>query len=234
MSNPVINSNHAMVDYHLSATDFPAHDYITDFVFLQTTTLQSLEDYQQSNEGLQFRNKELELAQVELLRSKLILENRIAERNERVLRLSNFPEQNPNPVFEIDFTRQFICFSNKAAKDAFGELLTLPYHDFLAMLSVSHELVAGSLKLRVEFECMNRYFIADASRVPNEEIMRFYANDATELRQLKNLLMRQQQGLNQLMGVLEAFNIDKEEAARSANLREVIQEVSKVLNIKRS
>jgi hypothetical protein len=64
--------------------------------------------------------------------------------------------------------------------------------------------------------------------------MRFYANDATELRQLKNLLMRQQQGLNQLMGVLEAFNIDKEEAARSANLREVIQEVSKVLNIKRS
>jgi hypothetical protein len=162
------------------------------------------------------------------------LENRVAERNERVLRLSNFPEQNPNPVFEIDFTRQFICFSNKAAKDAFGELLTLPYHDFLAMLSVSHELVAGSLKLRVEFECMNRYFIADASRVPNEEIMRFYANDATELRQLKNLLMRQQQGLNQLMGVLEAFNIDKEEAARSANLREVIQEVSKVLNIKRS
>ena len=42
-----------------------------------------------------------------------------------------------------------------------------------------------------------------------------------------------QQGLNQLMGVLEAFNIDREEAARSANLSEVMQEVSKVLNIKR-
>jgi len=233
LSNPVINSNHAMVDYHVSAIDFPAHDYITDFVFLQTTTLQSLEDYQRSNEGLQFRNKELEFAQAELLRSKLILENRIAERNERVLRLSNFPEQNPNPVFEIDFTRQFICFSNSAAKNAFGELLTLPYHDFLAMLSVTHELVAGSLKLRVEFECMNRYFVADASRVPNEDIVRFYANDATDLLHLKNLLIRQQQGLNQLMGVLEAFNIDREEAARSANLSEVMQEVSKVLNNKR-
>jgi hypothetical protein len=233
LSNPVINSSHAMVDYHLSAADFPGHDYITDFVFLQTTTLQSLEEFQRSNELLQFRNKELELAQSELLRSKMMLENRVAERNERVLRLSNFPEQNPNPVFEVDFTKQFICFSNNAAKNAFGELLTLPYHDFLAMLSVSHELVAASLKFHVEFECMNRYFVADASRVPNEEIVRFYANDATELRHLKSLLLRQQQGLNQLMGVLEAFNIDRGEAAKSANLDEVMKEVSKVLNVKR-
>jgi hypothetical protein len=233
LSNPVINSNHAMVDYHLSASDFPGHDYITDFVFLQTTTLQSLEDIQRSNEIMQARNRELELAQADLIRNKLILENKIAERNERVLRLSNFPEQNPNPVFEIDFNRQFICFSNHAARVAFGELLTLPYHEFLAMLSLSHERVSVSLKLRVEFECSNRCFIADATRVPNEEIVRFYANDATELNHLKNLLTRQQQGINQLMGVLEAFNIDPSESARSANLNEVIQEVTKVLNGKR-
>jgi hypothetical protein len=48
------------------------------------------------------------------------------------------------------------------------------------------------------------------------------------------LLYRQQQGLNQLLGVLEAFNIDRDEAARTANLNEVIQEVTKVLNSKRS
>jgi hypothetical protein len=86
--------------------------------------------------------------------------------------------------------------------------------------------------LRVEFESGNRYFIADATRVPNEEIMRFYANDASELRQLKTLLFRQQQGLNQLLGVLEALNIDKEEAVRSANLNDVIQEVTKLLGVK--
>ena len=234
LSNPVINSSHAMADYHLSAVDFPSHDYITDFVFLQTTTLQSLEEVQRSNEIIQARNKELEIAQAELLRNKLLLENKIAERNERVLRLSNFPEQNPNPVFEIDYNRQFVCFSNKAAKDAFGELLMLPYHDFLAMLSLSHEVVSASLKLRVEFESGSRFFISDATRVPNEEIIRFYANDATEQRHLKNLLYRQQQGLNQLLGVLEAFNIDRDEAARTANLNEVIQEVTKVLNSKRS
>jgi hypothetical protein len=170
--------------------------------------------------------------QSELMRSKLILENKITERNERVVRLSNFPEQNPNPVFEIDYTRQFICFSNRAAKEAFGDLLTLPYPDFLSMLSLSHELVSGSYRLRVEFESGNRYFIADATRVPNEEIMRFYANDASELRQLKTLLFRQQQGLNQLLGVLEALNIDKEEAVRSANLNDVIQEVTKLLGVK--
>ena len=222
-----------MVDYNVSASDFPAHDYITDFVFLQTTTLQSLEEIQRSNEIMQARNRELELAQAELLRNKLILENKISERNERVLRLSNFPEQNPNPVFVIVFNRQFICFSNHAARIAFGELLTLPYHEFLATLSLSHERVAESLKLRVEFECADRLFLADATRVPNEEIVRFYANDATELKYLKNLLSRQQQGINQLMGVLEAFNIDRAEAARSANLNDVIQEVTKVLNLKR-
>jgi hypothetical protein len=232
LANPVVNSNHAMVDYHLTASDFPAHDYITDFVFLQTTTLKSLEEVQRSNEIMQFRNRELELMQSELMRSKLILENKITERNERVVRLSNFPEQNPNPVFEIDYTRQFICFSNRAAKEAFGDLLTLPYPDFLSMLSLSHELVSGSYRLRVEFESGNRYFIADATRVPNEEIMRFYANDASELRQLKTLLFRQQQGLNQLLGVLEALNIDKEEAVRSANLNDVIQEVTKLLGVK--
>ncbi len=233
LSNPVINTNHAMVDYHLSAPDFPPHDYITDFVFLQTTTLQSLEDIQRSNEVIHARNRELELVQAELMRNKLILETKVLERNERVLRLSNFPEQNPNPVFEIDFNRQFICFSNHAAKVAFGELLTLPYHEFLAMLSLSHERVAGSLKLRVEFECANRYFLADATRVPNEDIVRFYANDATEMKHLKNLLSRQQLGINQLIGVLEAFNIDRAEATRSANLNDVIQEVTKVLNSKR-
>jgi hypothetical protein len=89
------------------------------------------------------------------------------------------------------------------------------------------------LKLRVEFECANRYFLADASRVPNEDIVRFYANDATEMKHLKNLLSRQQLGINQLIGVLEAFNIDRAEATRSANLNEVIQEVNKVLNSKR-
>ncbi|MFM7728450.1 MAG: hypothetical protein ACKO7B_17260, partial [Flavobacteriales bacterium] len=101
LSNPVINSNHAMVDYHLTASDFPSHDYITDFVFLQTTTLQNLEELQRSNEIMQVRNRELEHIHADLLRNKMLLENRIEERNERVLRLLNFPEQNPNPVFEI-------------------------------------------------------------------------------------------------------------------------------------
>jgi hypothetical protein len=233
LANPVINPNHAMVDYHLTASDFAPHDYITDFVFLHTITMQSLEEIQRSNEVMQARNRELEWTQADLLRNKLILENKISERNERVLRLSNFPEQNPNPVFEIDYNRQFICFSNQAAKSAFGELLTLPYHEFLAMLSLSHELIVTSLKLRVEFECANRYFLADATRVPNEEIIRFYAQDATEIKHLKSLLLRQQQGINQLIGVLEAFNIDRSEAARSANLNEVIQEVSKILSSKR-
>jgi hypothetical protein len=35
------------------------------------------------------------------------------------------------------------------------------------------------------------------------------------------------------MSVLEAFNIDRGEAAKSANLSEVMKEVSKVLNVKR-
>ena len=230
LSNPVINSNHAMVDYHLTASDFPPHDYITDFVFLQTTTLQNLEELQRSNEIIQSRNKELEHVQADLLRNRMLLENRIEERNERVLRLLNFPEQNPNPVFEIDFSRRFICFSNKAAKAAFGELLTLPYHEFLAMLAVNHDFVSCSLKFRVEFESMNRFYEADASRVPNEDIVRFYARDISDQRTIKNLLARQQQGLNQLLAVLEAFNIDRKEVLQRANLNDVMQDVQKLLS----
>lgn len=232
LANPVINSNHAMVDYHLSAGDFPAHDYITDFVFLQTTTLQSLEEVQRSNEMLQYRMKELEHVQAELLRNKLVLENKIEDRNERMLRFLNFPEQNPNPVMEVDFNRRFISFSNKAAKAEFGELLTLPYHEFLATFSLTHELVSGSLKLRVEIESMGRYYVVNASRVPHEDIVRLYVTDATEMHSIRNLLARQQQGLNQLLGVLEAFNIDRKEALQRANLNEVMQEVNRLLAAK--
>ncbi|MFM7727712.1 MAG: hypothetical protein ACKO7B_13485, partial [Flavobacteriales bacterium] len=112
------------------------------------------------------------------------------------------------------------------------DLLTLPYHEFLASLAVTHDFVSGSLKFRVEFENMNRFYEADASRVPNEDIVRFYTRDISDQRNIKNLLARQQQGLNQLLAVLEAFNIDRKEVLQQANLSEVMHDVQKLLSTK--
>jgi hypothetical protein len=229
LAAPVINSNHALVDYGLTSTDFSPQDYITDFVFLQTTTLRTLEDTLAQNESIRFRMSELESSAQDLQRLKLLLEKKIEERNDRVKRLSNFPEQNPNPVFEIDFKKQFLCFSNRAAKEAFGDLLTLPYHEFLGMLDLNHELVANSLQLRAEFTAQDKSFQADAFRIPNESIMRFYSHDISELHLAKVLLGRQQEGINQLLAILDALNIDRHEVARSTRVSQLMEEVSRML-----
>jgi len=67
---PVVNSNHALVDYNLTSTDFSPQDYITDFVFLQTTTLKTLEETLAQNDAMRFRNAELETALQDLQRLK--------------------------------------------------------------------------------------------------------------------------------------------------------------------
>jgi hypothetical protein len=221
-----------MIDYKVSASDFPPQDYITDFVFLHATASQNAEDLQQTNEQLLSRNALLEIQNSELVRDKTLLENRIAERNNRVVRLSNFPEQNPNPVFEVDFNKRFICFSNAAAKLAFGELLTLPYDEFLAVLSVNHDILRSTQKLQVEFESMGRFFIAEASRVPNEDIIRFYANDASEIRLLRSRINQQQQSIKQLTGVLEALNVDLASALGQSQFSELLKQIPGVLTKK--
>lgn len=229
LANPVLNSNHALVDYKLTSTDFSPQDYITDYVFLHATTMKSLEETVRQNEEMNFKNREMELAIAELIRGKQLMERKIEERNERVKRLSNFPEQNPNPVFEVDFKKQFLCFSNQAAKQAFGELLALPYHELLGILGLNHDLTSNSLRLHVEFTVADSTFAADAFRVPNEHIVRFYAHDISDFQRAKILLLRQQRGIDQLLNILEALNIDRAEAGLNTNVNDVMREVAELL-----
>jgi hypothetical protein len=229
LAMPVLNSNHALVDYNLTSTDFAPQDYVTDFVFLQTTTLRTLEDTLAQNDVMRFRIEELETSLQDLQRFKLLLEKKIEERNERVKHFSNFPEQNPNPVFEIDFKRQFVCFSNAAAKSAFGEWLTLPYHEFLGMLNLNHDLVANSIKLRAEFNIEDKTYQADTFRIPNASITRFYSHDISELRMARDLLTGQQEGINRLLAILEALNVDRAEVSKSTRVSQIMTEVNDLL-----
>jgi hypothetical protein len=226
----VLNSNHALADYNLTSTDFAPQDYITDYVFLQATTMKSLEETVRQNEEIIFKNREMELVIADLVRSKQLMERKIDERNERVKRLSNFPEQNPNPVFEIDFKKQFLCFSNQAAKQAFGELLSLPYYELLSVLELNHDLASNSLRLHVVFSVADCTYEADAFRVPNEHIVRFYAHNVTEFQKAKSLLIRQQRGIDQLLNILEALNIDRHEAGRNTHVDDVMREAAELLN----
>lgn len=229
LAAPVINSNHALSDYQLTSSDFAPQDYITDYVFLQTSTVQTLEETLHLNESIQHKNSELESLNLELTRAKVALEKKMDERNERVKRLSNFPEQNPNPVFEIDFKKQFLCFSNQAAKLAFVDFITLPYDELLSVLGLNHNLLCHSLRLRTNFTINGIAYDADAFRVINENIVRFYAHDVTDFHQAKDLLARQQKSINQLLNILEALNIDRSEAAKSTNILELSQEVERLL-----
>jgi PAS domain S-box-containing protein len=98
--SPVINAQFALRDYNLTLNDFPQHDYIAEYLFLQQTTSRSLEDSKNLMQKLIERNKLLEVAQKD------------------IDTLSKFPQENPNAVLRFDYDHKLI-FYNAAATTHF-------------------------------------------------------------------------------------------------------------------
>ena len=60
--------------------------------------------------------------------------------------------------------------------------------------------------------------------------MRFYSHDISELHLAKALLGRQQEGINQLLAILDALNIDRNEVTRSTRVSQLMEEVTRLLD----
>lgn len=102
---------------------------------------------------------------------------------ERATWLATFPEQNPNPIAEIDFARGVVHYINPAAERLFSDLPDLGLrHPFLADLqdTVATLFQKGSRAAHREASVLGRHYDQTVAWVANGKRLRIYGNDITE------------------------------------------------------
>lgn len=140
---------------------------------------------------------------------------------EEALRLSSFPELNPNPVVEVDFSGQ-VNFSNSVCRALFPELRTAGLsHPFLlgieAVINTFREGEKSSYNRDVKIG--DRWFMQSIYYVPEIKHLRIYGMDITDRKIAEYELKRKSEEL-------ESFNrimFDREE--RIIELKEEIKKL---------
>lgn len=92
---PVVNAHYLISHYGLTIKDFLPHEYIAEFVFLQSSSQKALEE------------------------SKKLLEN-IKQRNKEIESVSRFPSENPNPILRCSPSGEML-YSNEAGLELFNK-----------------------------------------------------------------------------------------------------------------
>lgn len=118
--------------------------------------------------------------------SKDITERKRAEKE--LIKLSSFPELNPNPIVEID-SKGHIEYINPAAKNIFPDLEKLGLkHPFLEGLFDSISVVSkeGKNTFQCETQAGNRYFVEDIHITKDTGSIRIYGLDITERKNMEN------------------------------------------------
>lgn len=128
-------------------------------------------------------------AEVELKQANAELELRVEDRTreltkslERSAWLASFPENNPNPVLEIDLAANALNYINPTARGVFPDLKERGLeHPFLVDLHSATKplLEGGSGPVRREVECGGSCFAQTISYVPETRRVRVYAADIT-------------------------------------------------------
>ena len=229
----VINSQIPIGNYKLSLNDFPKHDYITEFLFLQQAATKGLEDSRKLNENLQARNKDLEEARKNLTNVNNVLERRVEERTKKIKSLALFPEQNPNPVFEVDYLEKKISYSNPAARTKIKDCENLAYELLCQTFKISEETIESKDISKKEFEIDGEIFERNIFFLDDGKSFRLYLHNITDIRkkeqeeQEKNkIFIQQQDTLLQLRSLSHEMSLEEK-------LKIIHQKTSEILDCQR-
>ena len=140
------------------------------------------------------KTREQLIAQVATLRQRLVeLEGQVAQSREEgktLARLASFPEQNPNPVIEVDRQGQVI-YSNPLARARFPDLaeagLAHPLLQDLDQL-IRTFATAGDAPVQREVAVAGRTYEQVTQPIPGSDLVRIYAHDITERQQAEAAL----------------------------------------------
>ncbi|MFN6037282.1 MAG: ATP-binding protein [Bacteroidota bacterium] len=229
----VINSQIPISNYKLSLNDFPKHDYITEFLFLQQAATKGLEDSKKLNESLLARNKDLEEARKNLTNVNVVLEKRVEERTKKIRNLALFPEQNPNPVFEIDYLDRKISYINPAAKSKIRDCESLSYERLTELFKISENTIKSKDITKKEFEVQGEIYERNIFFLDDLKTLRLYLHNITDIRKKEleereksKSFIRQQEVLLHLRGLSQEMSLEEK-------LKFIHQKTSEILDCHR-
>ncbi len=101
LANAIINSQFNLLDYKLSLNDFPKHDYIAEFIFLQQASTKGLAELNLFNQSLNVKNKELVFSKQMLVNANAILEKRVSERTNELVQKQIALEESLEKLYSI-------------------------------------------------------------------------------------------------------------------------------------
>ena len=229
-ANAVINSQLPISNYKLSLNDFPKHDYITEFLFLQQAAVKGLEDSKKLNENLLQKNKELEVARKDLININIVLEKKIEERTQKVRSLALFPAQNPNPVFEIDAIHKKILFINSSAISFFGEPDKIIFEDLINILQFTQSQLENKELSKVTFVFKDKVFERNTFFSETTQTFRVYLHDLTEITQVQLQLAEKNESLKKAYEQLVELQSDIIKQEKLATLGMLIAGIAHEIN----
>jgi signal transduction histidine kinase len=188
LSVPVINSNYLISSYSLKISNFPRHDYIAEYLFLQQAATKGLQDSKIMSANLTEKNKLLELSKSALINANGRLEEQVNERTKKIKNLALFPEQNPNPVFELDYENKVINYSNPASKLLFYKNQNLTFEELIILLFITEEAISSKKSHKHEIEIESKFYERYAFFIEGSSILRIYLHNITEIRNFQNEL----------------------------------------------
>jgi signal transduction histidine kinase len=207
-STAVINTDFPIAQYRINLNDFPKQDYISEYLFLQQAATRGLEDSRKLNESLRVKNTELEKAKQDLISVNSLLEEKINERTKKIKNLALFPEQNPNPVYEIDIINKSVSYKNPASRTFIEKGKSFSYEDTLKVLQIEEEILSQKINQKKEFEFEGRYYERNLFFSENESI-RVYLHDITLIREKeKQERLNQEKFLHQQQSLLQFRNLE--------------------------
>jgi signal transduction histidine kinase len=181
-ANPVVNENYPLNNYKVNLSHFAAQDYFSEFLFIQDSALRGLREVLELNDKISVKNRELEKTKSQLELAKEDLEKRVEERTREVTRMAYFPQQNPNPVLELNYELEEISYANPAAEAFFTGLKEIGFQKFIALLGLSQQEIQTTKGRKIRFEFGSNFMEGSLFFLPDSPTVRIYFHDLTEIR----------------------------------------------------
>lgn len=232
-ANAVINSNYLISNYNLKITDFPKQDFIAEFLFLQQAATSGLEDFKRLNTILSEKNKELEISKKALINSNSVLEHQVNERTKKIKNLALFPEQNPNPVLELDYEKKEISYLNPVAKQKTETYKISTFDEIIKSFNLSYEVITKKENTKYEFQFKDETYEVSVYFLENIPTLRLYLHNITEIRLKEKLEKTKQDVFIQQQKVLLDLRSISQELTFAQKLEVIYRKTSSILKCDR-
>ncbi len=187
-STPVINSLQPIANYNLNINSFPKQDYIAEYLFLHQAATKGLEDAKKLADSLKEKNKLLEFSKSSLIKVNATLEEKVNERTKKIKNLALFPEQNPNPVFELDYEKKVINYANPASKSTFYINQDFSFEQLSEKICLTDEVLQSKKTYKIEIELLKDVYEIVVFFIKKSSIIRVYFHRITEIKNFQNEL----------------------------------------------